>query len=316
MLDILIVIGLIVLSGCFSGLTIGLMGLSKTEILRQKDLGNQFAPKVEKVIEDNNLLLVTLLLGNTAVNSTLAIFLGAVVGTGLIAGLVSTFLIMIFGEILPASIISKNPLKSGALFSPIVIILLKVLYPITKPIALVLDKWVGKEGIIITTRKEVIHMVEQMNNDENTDFDDLDRKNVIGALTLSEKNVGEHLSKKPFTLDLNQTLDNDLIESIKSKGFTRIPITNNGIVIGILNIKDLIGLDFSKTYIIEDFIHRDRFLFVEVDDKLDDVLNQLVKNHYHIAVVISFDTVVGVITLEDILEELLLTEIIDEFDKK
>jgi metal transporter CNNM len=313
-LDYIIVLILITLSGLFSGLTIGLMGLSKTEIIRQRDLGNEEAKAVLPVVEDSNLLLVTLLLGNTAVNSTLAIFLGALVGAGVVAGIVSTLLIMVFGEILPASIISKNPLKVGNALAPAVKLLIKVLYPFTKPIAMLLDKYVGKEGIVIVSRREIIHMVEQMHESNESDVDELDKKMVGGAVLLSEKKVGDHQSIKPFTLNSDTIIDQDMINTIKEEGYTRIPVIENSDAIGILNVKNLIGVDFSKSHNIMEFVKTTKVMNVDTEETLDDVLNHMVKEHKHIAIVKSYETIVGVITLEDILEEVLLTEIIDEFD--
>ena len=113
-MDIIIVLALITSSGMFSGLTIGLMGLSIDDVQRSADLGDKNASKVLPVIKSGNLLLVTLLLGNTAVNATLSIFLGGVVGTGLMAGVISTALILVFGEILPAAALTRHALVVGA----------------------------------------------------------------------------------------------------------------------------------------------------------------------------------------------------------
>lgn len=314
-MDYLIILLLIISSGLFSGLTIGLMGLSKTEVLRAKDLGDPNAKIVSKVIEDSNLLLVTLLLGNTAVNATLSLFLGSVVGTGIVAGIISTILILIFGEILPASIISKNALKIGAQLTPLVKILMFISSPISKPIAFILDKVVGKEGVIITSRNEIIHMVEQMNTSSDSDIDELDRKAIIGAITFSNKLVKDHLSTNPFTINSSDIINKDLIDKIIEVGYTRIPVINDkNVVVGILHAKDLLGININTHYKVKEKMRTDKILYVNANDTLDDVLHKFVKKGIHIAMVKDYDTVVGIITQEDISEEILLTEIVDEFD--
>ena len=92
-MEIAIVMALIAASGMFSGLTIGLMGYSVDEVQRLADLEDRNAIKILPIVKRGNLLLTTLLLGNTAVNATLSIFLGAIVGEGVMAGLIATTLI-------------------------------------------------------------------------------------------------------------------------------------------------------------------------------------------------------------------------------
>ena len=317
-MDYLIVLILIIASGTFSGLTIGLMGLSKTEVLRAKDLGNEEAGIVADVIKDSNRLLVTLLIGNTAVNSTLSIFLGAVVGAGVIAGLVSTALIVVFGEILPASIVSRHPLAVGSKLTPFVKLIMLILWPIAKPIAMVLDKYVGTEGFVIFSRRELKHIFEQLQNSTESDIDELDKKALIGTILLTEKIVGEHMSTEVFMLESQTLLTKEVFIQIKDNGYTRIPIVDKSDskfkVLGILNAKDLIVVTPDDKKLVDDLM-KEKSLTVQVEDKLDDVMNRLIKISSHLALVESYGTIVGVLALEDIIEELLLTEIQDEFDK-
>ena len=98
-MDYFIVIVLVLLSACFSGLTLGFFSLNLTSLERKSKLGDKRAVRIYPVRKDGNRLLCTLLLGNVAVNSAMAIFLGNI-ATGLVAGVVSTGLIVIFGEII------------------------------------------------------------------------------------------------------------------------------------------------------------------------------------------------------------------------
>jgi metal transporter CNNM len=318
-MDYIIVLVLIILSGTFSGLTIGLLGLSKTEVLRAKDLGDSDATTVFNVIQDTNLLLVTLLLGNTAVNATLSIFLGSLVGAGVLAGVVSTILIMIFGEILPASFVTRYPLRVGSVLTPIVKFFMFILFPITKPIAMLLDKYVGTEGMVIFSRRELKHIFEQLQNSNESDIDELDKKALVGTILLSEKIAGDHMSRDIFTLTSSDVLNKNLLKKIKDKGYTRIPIVDKikekDEYVGILNAKQLIDVSQEENKTVKDIMSFSSIYSVLDTDKLDDIMNKMIKNKLHISLVTSYNTVVGVITLEDILEELLLTEIIDEFDE-
>ena len=95
-MNYVIIILLLSLSAIFSGLTLGLFSLNVSELKRKIRLGDKKAEKVYKVRKNGNLLLCTLLIGNVAVNSTMAIFLGSI-ATGVVAGLISTGLILVFG---------------------------------------------------------------------------------------------------------------------------------------------------------------------------------------------------------------------------
>jgi len=319
-MDIITIVALIAMSGLFSGLTIGLMGLSYSEVKRSADLGNQNAKVVLGLIKESNLLLVTLLLGNTAVNSTLSIFLSGIVGTGLIAGIVATSLILVFGEILPASLLSKHALKVGALTAPLVRFLIRVTYVISKPIAMLLDKYVGIVGETFFSRKEFIHIISTHKKSNESDIDDLDLRSVIGIMLLTDKLVKEHMSQDIYFLREGTLITTELIDEIKEKGFTRIPIMNKDMhVVTILHAKDLLNFGTFKelNLNVEDLgLHKNKIFRVNAEAKLDNVLSYMIKNKLHIAIVKSFDTVVGVITLEDIIEEVLLHEIVDEFDKE
>ena len=154
-MDYLIVIILVLLSGLFSGLTLGLLSLDKNELKRKISLGNKQAKKVYTVRKKGNLLLCTLLLGNVAVNSTLAIFLGNI-ASGVIAGLIATGLIVIFGEIIPQATFARYALAVGARTAWLVKIFIIILFPICWPIAWVLDKTLGEEMPTVYSKKELM----------------------------------------------------------------------------------------------------------------------------------------------------------------
>lgn len=319
-MDYLIVLIHIMLSGTFSGLTLGLLGLSKTDLVRASDLGDMRATKVLEVVKDHNLLLVTLLLGNTAVNSSLAMFMPSVVGEGMIALLVSTSLILIFGEIVPASVLSKYALNVGAAVAPAVKVLMKITWVVAKPISWTLDKAVGVDGLVVHTRQELSHIIDSHAKSDESDIDELDRKTIQGVITLSDKKVGDHMSKDTYVIESDRRVTKSLLNEIMDKGYTRIPVVTGFKVDGIINVKKLLGYQpevGDDITTVKDIITNKNPLVVDAEDKLDDVLSiMLKKGRQHIALVKSYDTFVGIITLEDITEEVYGTEIVDEFDKE
>ena len=112
-MEYLISLVLVLLSGLFSGLTLGLLSLDTQSLARRAKRGDKAAEVIYPVREKGNLLLTTLLLGNVAVNTTLSIFLGSI-ASGLVAGITATALIVVFGEIIPQAVISRYALWFGA----------------------------------------------------------------------------------------------------------------------------------------------------------------------------------------------------------
>lgn len=131
-------------SGAFSGLNIALFSHSILRLETEAAAGSRAAGVVLALRRDSNRLLATILWGNVAVNCLLTIILDSTLA-GVTAFLVSTFGITLFGEIAPQAYFSRNAIRVGALFSPLIRVYMVLLYPLTKPTAWLLDAWLGPE---------------------------------------------------------------------------------------------------------------------------------------------------------------------------
>ncbi len=312
----LIVIILVGFSGLFSGLTLGLLSLSKGELERKIELGDKKAKKVYSVRKKGNLLLCTLLLGNVAVNSALAIFLGDI-ASGFMAGLVATGLIVIFGEIIPQASFAKYALEVGAKTAWIVKIFIVLLYPICAPIAWVLDKTLGAEMPTVYSKKELVKIIEEHEDSKESDIDRDEERIIRGALTYSEKQAGEIMTgrDKVYTINEDEVFDEKLIAKIKKRGHTRIPVfhKSESHIVGILYVKDLLGHVGQEK--VGKLCHKHKLVHVKTSTKLDKLLNDFIKNKLHIALVEDKKgEFQGLVTLEDVIEEVLKIEIVDETD--
>ena len=312
-MDIIIVLALITSSGMFSGLTIGLMGLGIDDVQRSADLGDKNAVKVLPVIKSGNLLLVTLLLGNTAVNATLSIFLGGVVGTGLMAGVISTALILVFGEILPAAALTRHALVVGAKVAGLVKFLMFVFYPVSGPISILLDRVLGEQLPDMLNRRELRHVIETHQQSEDSDIDALDRDIILGTLSLQEKTAEMIMTpcKEVVTVGYKDTLDKTMISKLKKSGYTRFPVLRDDRIVAVLNIKELVGVPLENK-LVKEYI-TDRLIHIHTNIKADDMLNRMIKGKVHIASVSDQSGWAGIITMEDVLEELIGHEISDEY---
>jgi len=119
-----------------------------------------------------------------------------------------------------------------------------------------------------------------------------------------------------YKLEKTQVLDKVMLVEIREKGFTRIPVydTSEDNLLGILYSKDLIGL-FEENKTVEDFVSKMKPIHAKDTMRLDTLMNHFIEKKVHIAFVYDdYSTFIGVVTLEDIIEEILKVEIIDEVD--
>lgn len=311
-----IVLGLLLLSlsALFSGLTIGLMSLDLATLRRKASQGNIDALKVLKIREKGMLLLVTLLLGNAAANSFFAIVLGDTF-TGLVAGIASTSLIFLFGEVLPQAVLSRHALTFGAYSAPLIRVLMIVCYPICAPVASILVWLLGEEVSHVYTKKDILSIVE----DGHTSAEEIDsdeKRIMKGSLSYSHKKAQDVMTPNTVvtTVELDDIIDETFLKNLKEIDYSRIPVQTDdpNQIVGILYYKDLVGVKLPVR--VKDVMDK-VVQFVNASDSLDVVLNQFIKSKIHLFVVIDdFGGFEGVITLEDIIEEIIGAEIMDEGD--
>eukprot|EP00039_Didymoeca_costata_P017951 m.331487 g.331487 ORF g.331487 m.331487 type:complete len:744 (+) comp16740_c0_seq1:82-2313(+) len=329
----LLVAVLLILSGLFSGLNLGLMSLDATELEIYLKSGTpseqKYAKKILPLRKRGNLLLCTLLLGNVLVNSLAVILLETLVG-GLIALFVSTLGIVIFGEIVPQSICSRHGLKVGAHTTPITVFFMILTFPVAWPVSKLLDCLLGEELGSVFQRKELLQLVQLTDKANDLDKDELDI--VTGALTYSDKIVEEVMTpiSDVFSLPMNSILDYQTISRIVESGHSRIPVT---VQVGmrfeikaVVFVKDMAFVDPDDCMPLETLIkfYKHEVLEVLHDTRLDDLLDLFKQQRTHMAAVQRIRSkddydpeyeLVGIVTLEDVIEEIIGSEIHDETDR-
>ena len=318
-MEYLISLVLVLLSGLFSGLTLGLLSLNTHTLRRRANHGDENAKIIYPIRKKGNLLLSTLLMGNVIVNTTLSIFLGTI-ASGLVAGIIATALIVIFGEIVPQAVISRYALWFGARtiwFTKIIIVLL---YPVTFPIAWTLDKFLGKELPTTFSKRELMDIVSEHEKSEHSTIDEDEKRIVHGALQFSHVRVRDVMTPadKVVSFDENQRLNDDFFEVITEHGFSRLPIYSGdpSNIVGVLYVKDLLVEDDNISIRETEEAFDCKYLKVGTGDLLDAVLGKMLKSKQHLAIVVNKSKhFAGVIALEDIIEEIIQQEIEDEDDE-
>lgn len=319
-MTILIVIILVLLSGLFSGLTLGMFSLGLSTLNRKIKLGDKRAIAIYKVRKNSSLLLCTLLLGNVAVNSTLSIFLGSLT-SGVIAGLIATALIVLLGEILPQAVFARYALTLGYRTIWLVRIFKVIFYPVAAPLAWLLDAILGEETPAIWSKPEIKEIIKDHEDSPHSTIDEDEERIVLGALTFSDRSAYDIMTPRivVYYLRYNAVYNEALQNEIKDKGFSRIPVYegNPDNIVGILYMKELLGVPADGSLNVSDLINKNRNLItVNGTEKLDKLYNLLIKARLHMAFIFNeFGVFNGIVTLEDIIEEILKTEIVDEDDK-
>jgi len=319
-MEYLISLVLVLLSGLFSGLTLGLLSLDTNSLRRRAKHGDKEAATIYPIRKKGNLLLTTLLLGNVAVNTTLSIFLGSI-ASGLMAGIMATALIVVFGEIIPQSVISRYAIWFGAKtiwFTRFVIVLS---YPIAWPIAKTLDHFLGSELPTTYSHKELMDIISEHEDSEHSTLDEDEERIMLGALQFSRMSVREVMTpaEKVVSHDENQRLTHEFFTKVTDEGFSRLPIYSGSPsnIVGILYVKDLLVEDDHISIRETEEAFERKFLTVGAENLLDVVLGKMLKTRQHLAIVRNRNQqFVGVITLEDIIEEIIQQEIVDEDDEE
>lgn len=309
---------LLLFSALFSGLTLGLLSLDKSELERKIKLGDSNAEKIYQVRENGSILLVTLLVGNVLVNAVLSVFLGSIM-SGFWAVALSTFLIVLFGEILPQAFFARHALRYGPKFVPIVKVVMFMVWPISYPIAWILEKTVGAEKETVWSKSELEEIIKDHEDSELSDLDSDEQKIILGALEYSDKKAGEVMTYRDdcFLISADTVLTESILRRIKNEGYSRIPVfeERKRNIVGILYTKDLITL--RETVPVSDVYRENSIVKTSTDETLDDLLNIFINEKIHMAYVRnSQNEFVGLITLEDIVEEIIKTEIQDETDEE
>jgi metal transporter CNNM len=313
-IDLLIVLILLSLAGIFAGLTLAFFSLRLTTLEAKVRTGDRQAARVYGLRKKGNLLLCTLLLGNVASYTIMSIFMGSLT-TGLIAGITATGLIFVFAEILPQAVFPRHAMIVCDRFTWLVWICLAVFYPVSAPMAWILDRLLGKETPVLWSKEELGEIIS-LHEEAGDGIIDRDEERIVrGALSFSDRTADHVMIPKSevFYIGKNDKLDSYLLNSVRNSGYHRIPVFDpaTGRIAGMLDASQLIniGSDISLPELYE----RTVLISIKADKPLDDLLNLMIERGIHIAVVTNNEGLFrGIVTLEDIMEEILRLEIEEE----
>lgn len=321
---LIIILLCIIMSGYFSATETAFSSLNRIRIKNMADKGNKRAALVLKLSEDYDRLLSTILIGNNIVNiacaslSTLLFvrLLGEDAGAS-VSTAVTTVIVLVFGEVSPKSIAKESPEKFSMFSAPILNFMAVLLTPLNflfKQWKKVLSRFFHSSASQGITEEELITIVEEARQDGGIDEQEGDL--LRNALEFNELKAADILTPRIDVVGVNVCAGAEEIASVFTEtGYSRLPVYQDSIdnIVGILYHKDFYNKIYGTGKGIKDVIRP--ALFITRHKKISQLLQELQASNHHIAVVIDeFGGTVGIVTLEDILEEL-VGEIWDEHDE-
>jgi len=332
------IILLLVLSAFFSGSETALTAASRGKLRARADKGSKGAASALKLTEDTERLIGSVLLGNNlfnilATSLATALFTRVIGVNGVaLATLVMTVLVLVFAEVLPKTYAITNPERAASIVSPVLRPVVLVLSPVVSAVRALVRGVLRLFGVRIDPGSNVLAVHDeiagalQLGHAEGV-VEKEDRDRILGALDLGERTVEEIMLHRSHIEMLNQAdPPGKLLSQCLQSAHTRLPVYRGDPenIVGVIHAKDLLramdklvrGPDASAGAL-RDFKVLDVAMapyFVPETSTLDDQMREFLRRRTHFALVVDeYGALQGLITLEDILEEI-VGEITDEFD--
>ena len=330
-IDISVIFGFVLLfvllfcSALISGAEVALFSLTKTDLEDEALQFNKASQIINKLLERPKKLLATILVANNFINIGIVIlfaFLGNYMFQGITNAIVKfivevvvvTFLILLFGEILPKVYASRNNIKFSMFMAYPLKVLDVIFSPLSLPmraITLGIHNKLGKQKSNLSV-DQLSQALELTSEDDTTKEEQKILKGIVSFGNTDTKQV--MLPRLDiFALNIEQKYSEIIVE-ITDNGYSRIPVFKDNVdtIVGILYVKDLLPhidtKDFDWTTLL-----REPF-FVPENKKLDDLMSEFQEKKVHLAVVVDeYGGTSGLVSLEDIIEEI-VGDISDEFD--
>lgn len=332
------ILGLLVLSAFFSGSETALTAASRGKLRTKADRGDRGAARALRITEDNERLIGSVLLGNNLVNIlaaslATAMFTRAFGESGVaLATLVMTLLVLIFAEVLPKTYAITKPEEAAAGVARPIGFIVTIFAPVVSAVRwfvrLVLRVFgvkIDPDSQILAVREEIAGALQLGHSEGVVEKEDRDR--ILGALDLSDRAVEEIMLHRSGIEMIDADADpGHILNQCLESNHTRLPVFKDDPenIIGVIHAKDLFRAMYNRVSetnaTLESLTNFDlvevakKPYFVPETTSLDDQMREFLRRHAHFALVVDeYGSLQGLITLEDILEEI-VGEIADEFD--
>lgn len=321
---IIIIVACLIMSAFFSSTETAFSSLNRIRVKSLAEKGDKRAALVLRLSDQYDKLLSTILIGNNIVNIASASvatvlfirWVGEETGPSL-STIVTTVIVLIFGEISPKTLAKESPELFARFSAPIIQVLIYILTPIN----FLFVQWKKLLSLVFKTsedtsisEEELLTMVDEAESEGGIDEQEGDL--IRSAIEFSDVEVVEIFTPRVNIVGISEDTDNQTIAQLfKETGFSRLPVYRNSIdnIFGIIHEKDFYNEVAPSNRSIDVIVKPP--IFVAKTMKIGELLKMLQKSKSHIAVVADeYGGTLGIVTLEDVLEEL-VGEIWDEHDR-
>ena len=315
---------LVALSAFFSASETAFSSLNQIRLKSRAEDGDSSAARVLNMAEQYDKLLSTILIGNNIVNIAAA-SIGTILFTRMLGAergatvstIVLTIIVLIFGEVTPKSLAKEMPEKVATAVSPFLVLLMALMTPLTW----LFTQWKKLLGHFVhsgeadtITEGELMTMVSEAENDG--ELTDRESELIRSAIEFDDVEVEEILTPRVDVVAVEDDIPlEELAQTFAESGYSRLPVYHGTIdnIIGVVHEKDFYIARLKKATKIDDLVVPT--LYTTGSTQISQLLRTLREQHHHLAVVVDeYGGTEGIITLEDILEEL-VGEIWDEHDE-
>jgi len=325
LIKIILILILLILSALTSGSEVAFFALDKSMLLAEKRSG--LIDKIQKLLDQPQRLLATILISNNFINIAIVILFASIdnpylssinnvfLETFIEVGVIG-ILILFFGDILPKIYANRKPLVfSKIMVMPIFFLDRYILFLFNKPMSKSMSYLIS--SLSINSKQlsvdELSQALELTDSDETTVEEKKILKGIVNFGNLETRQI--MCPRVDMFAIKKKTNISDVIEKVLNKGFSRVPVYENTMdkIIGVLYVKDLLPYLDKENFNWNELL-RDP-LYVPENKKLDDLLNEFKSKKIHMAIVVDeYGGTAGLITLEDVMEEI-FGELNDEFDQ-
>ena len=326
-LQTVIIVICIIFSAYFSATETAFSTFNRIRMKNMAEKGNKKAAKVLALADNYDTLISTILIGNNLVN-ILSTSLATILFIGLfnnnqeigstVSTVVMTVIVLIFGEITPKTLAKKRPEAFVVFSAPIIKVILIILFPLSiifKCWQNLLSKLFKKDEDEGVTEDELISIIEEA--EEEGGLDKEDGELIKSAIEFNELEVGDVFTPRIDITAVSKDAEYEEVARIFSdSGYSRLPIYDGDIdnIIGIVYYKDFFNEAFAEDSKVTEISKP--VIYVAKTQKINDLLKDLQNKQMHMAVVLDeYGSTAGIVTLEDILEEI-VGEIWDEHDER
>ncbi|MAU27081.1 MAG: magnesium/cobalt efflux protein [Muricauda sp.] len=329
-INMVVLVLLLASSALISGAEVALFGLSQTELNDIAETNSLRGRRIVKLLEKPKKLLATILIANNAINIGIVLLFNTIGDTlftnidqtlfGFISVrfilevIVATFLILMFGEILPKIYANRNRIKFAHFMSLPLSVLDRLFYPLSMPMrsaTIFLQDKLGRQK----SNFGVDHLSQALELTSEGDTTKEEQKILEGIVSFGNTDTKQVMRPRIDIFALNEQMKfSEVLDEIKKNGYSRIPVFSENMdnVLGVLYVKDLLPYLERKNFNWMSLIREP--YFVPENKKLDDLLLEFQEKKKHLAIVVDeYGGTSGIVTLEDIIEEI-VGDISDEFD--